>query len=317
MSDLIPDDINQYESHSPAAEWAEQGTKRALDELFNATFAFRNSKEFLELMQFVKQFRFYSLYNALLIHAQRPGAQFVAPAYRWQRKYGRRVKPNANPIVILQPMGPVMFVFDVADTEAGKDARPLPAEVEKPWEVRSGIIGDELEQTIENAKRDGIRVHGQKTGSQAAGSICSVRDTGLTPLLFPLGRDKHGNENYQQVPVHYELLLSEDLNRESNYATLIHELAHLYCGHIGSPNKKWWPDRRGLPQIVVEFEAESVSYLVCARVDIESPSEAYLAGYVNNRDKVPPISLECVMKAAGLLEAMGRERLKPRKKNNE
>ena len=317
MSDLIPDDINQYESHSPAAEWAEQETKHALDELFNATFAFRNSKEFLELMQFVKHFRFYSPYNALLIHAQRPGAQFVAPAYRWQRKYGRRVKPNANPIVILQPMGPVMFVFDVADTEAGKDARPLPAEVEKPWEVRSGIIGDELEQTIENAKRDGIRVHGQKTGSQAAGSICSVRDTGLTPLLFPLGRDKHGNENYQQVPVHYELLLSEGLDRESRYATLVHELAHLYCGHLGSPNKKWWPDRRGLPKIVVEFEAESVSYLVCARQGIESPSEAYLASYGNNRDKVPPISLECVMKAAGLLEAMGRERLKPRKKNNE
>ncbi len=107
------------------------------------------------------------------------------------------------------------------------------------------------------------------------------------------------------------------MDRESRYATFVHELAHLYCGHLGSPNKKWWPDRRGLTKIVVEFEAESVSYLVCARQGIESPSEAYLASYVNNRDKVPPISLECVMKAAGLLETMGRERLKPRKKNNE
>jgi hypothetical protein len=50
---------------------------------------------------------------------------------------------------------------------------------------------------------------------------------------------------------------------------------------------------------------------------VDSPAVAYLAYYVKTRDKVPPISLECVMKAVGLLEGMGRERLEPRKKNNE
>jgi hypothetical protein len=156
MSELIPDDINQYESHSPAAEWAEQETKHALDELFNATFAFRNSKEFLELMQFVKQFRFYSPYNALLIHAQRPGAKFVAAANRWQKDFGRPVKPNANPIVILQPWGPVMFVFDVSDTEPGPDAKPLPVAVEKPFEVRGGYVGPKLKRTKNLWSTDGV-----------------------------------------------------------------------------------------------------------------------------------------------------------------
>ena len=56
-----------YEHDTPAAEWAEQSTKHALDELFNATYAYRSSKEFYNLIQFVRSFRFYSPYNAFLI----------------------------------------------------------------------------------------------------------------------------------------------------------------------------------------------------------------------------------------------------------
>ena len=43
-----------YEHDTPAAEWAEQTTKHALDELFNATYAYRSSKEFYNLIQFVR-----------------------------------------------------------------------------------------------------------------------------------------------------------------------------------------------------------------------------------------------------------------------
>jgi hypothetical protein len=48
-----------------------------------------------------------------------------------------------------------MFVFDVSDTEAERDAPMLPRDMTHPFEVRGGA---ELEATIETAKRDGIRV---------------------------------------------------------------------------------------------------------------------------------------------------------------
>jgi hypothetical protein len=51
-----------------------------------------------------------------------------------------------------------MFVFDVSDTEAERDAPMLPRDVTHPFEVRGGIVGAELEATIETAKRGGIRV---------------------------------------------------------------------------------------------------------------------------------------------------------------
>ena len=97
------------------------------------------------------------------------------------------------------------------------------------------------------------------------------------------------------------------------YATLVHELAHLYCGHVGTPNLNWWPNRTSLNRTFCEFEAESVSYLVCQRRGIDNPSKEYLAGYVRGNVPMPEISLDCVMAASGLIEKMGRERLKPRK----
>ncbi len=311
--DHLPKQSASREGSSPADTWSKQAAQHALDDLLQATRSYRSSSKYLELLKFVRRFRFYSPYNALLVHIQRPGAHFVAPARRWNRHYRRYVQPNASPIVILQPMGPVMFVYDVSETEGGPQSKPLPPEVVDPFAVRYGKIGGEFERTIENAKRDGIRIRKQKAGSQAAGSIRPVDNQHCEPLRFSLGKDRHGNPIDVPIAVRYDLLLNEDHPRESLYATLVHELAHLYCGHMGSPDETWWPDRRGLSKESREFEAESVSYLVCGRVGVKSPSEQYLAGFVNDKDEVPQMSLECVMKSVGLIETMGSRRLKLRK----
>jgi hypothetical protein len=71
-------------------------------------------------------------------------------------------------------MGPVLFVFDVSDTAPLPNARPLPPQVENPFRVRNGKIGGQLALTIENAKRDGVRVSERADGSQRAGSIQSA-----------------------------------------------------------------------------------------------------------------------------------------------
>ena len=94
---------------------------------------------------------------------------------------------------------------------------------------------------------------------------------------------------------------------------MVHELAHLYCGHLGSPNVDWWPDRRGLSDNVEEFEAETIAYVVCKRLGIVNPSESYLADYVEQHEQVPTVSLACIMKTAGLIESMSKKKMKPRK----
>jgi len=113
-------------------------TRRALDDLFNLARKYRTTESYRELLRFVTRFRFYSPFNAMLIHTQMPGAKYVAPPDRWLREYGRRITTGAHPLVILQPMGPVMFVFDVSDTEPVDEKSTLPREVEKPFEPRHG-----------------------------------------------------------------------------------------------------------------------------------------------------------------------------------
>lgn len=299
------------EDTSPAAEWDKDSVRRSLDELFSLARQYRSSKDYQELIRFVARFRWYAPFNAMLVHIQMPGATFVAPPHRWLSEYGRRVTAGARPLVILQPMGPVMFVFDVADTEPDPkcEESSLPREVEHPFEVRRGKIRGELTQTIENAKRDGVAVAECQAGSQSAGLIRVAEGKKLKVLV-----KLRPKAEFEWVLQRFELLLNEDHSTETMYATLVHELGHLYCGHLGTPDDTWWPDRRGLPDDVCEFEAESICYLVCSRLRVENPSDVYLSRYLGNQEEIPPISLDCLMKAAGLIEQMGRERLKPRKK---
>jgi hypothetical protein len=283
------------------APFDRDSARTALDELFTLARKYNSSEAYLELMRFVGRFRFYSPFNAILIYTQMPGAHFVCTARRWRKDYHREIKIGARPIVILQPMGPILFVFDVSDTAPLPNARPLPLRVEDPFQVRSGKIGEQLALTIENAKRDGVRVSERADGSQRAGSI--QRAAAGQDLEFTVAKKQMFKST--QIPLWFELLLNSNLSAETRYGTLVHELAHLYCGHLGTPNGRWWPDRQNLSHVVREFEAESVSYLVCARLGFDTASDEYLAGYVRRSPVTPPISLDRVMKSVWLLEQMG------------
>jgi hypothetical protein len=56
---------------------------------------------------------------------------------------------------------------------------------------------------------------------------------------------------------------------------------------------------------------------VCIRLGIETPSAEYLADYLGEGGKMPPISLETVIKMAGLIQRMGQSRLPLRKNAQE
>ena len=310
------DDIQhaaQTNVETPASAWERDSAKRAIDELFSLTHQYKSSKQYNELMTFVARFRFYSPYNAMLVHVQMPGATFVAPASRWRDRYKREIISGARPIVILQPMGPVMFVFDVIETEPTEDAQKLPYEVDNPFRTSGSKILLGLPRIIDNGKRDGVRVTRALQGSQGAGYIRRVdKGLGISQKLQS-GLDSNRDPIMVDIPVGYDLLVNSKHTREEQYATIVHELAHLYCGHLVSPNPQWWPSRVGLSTDVAEFESESVTYMVCRRLGIDSRSAEYLAGYLGGHGEVPSISLELVMKAAGLIEKMTVRRLKPRK----
>ena len=293
-----------HQPDSPAASFDADYARRALDELFINTQQYSTGKALDELYAFMRRFHFYSPFNAMLLHIQNPGTKYAAPASRWKKDYERVVKPGARPLVILQPMGPVMFVFDVSDVEpASPDAPPLPKEVTDPFEPYGDISPKHNNRLIKNTVRDGVHVAVSPRGSESAGQI-SPSKVQVAMLQY---------SETVSVQRYYDIVLNGNHTRAARFATLSHELGHLYCGHLGLPFKgcKWWPDRRGLERIVEEVEAESVAYLVCTRLGVQPPSAEYLAGYLGKEQTLPRISLERVLVAAGLIESMCKQPMPP------
>ena len=119
-------------------------TKSKLDLLFSEVKAYRKSERFRELLSFCAQFKTLAPYNAMLVHLQRPHARFVLTPSEW-RKYNRKVRAHARPLVILVPFGPVDFVFEIQDTYTPRQApyeytqTEIIDEVEKPFRVSGRV----------------------------------------------------------------------------------------------------------------------------------------------------------------------------------
>jgi hypothetical protein len=70
---------------------------------------------FDDFLSFMRRFDNLSAYNAMLVKIQRPGAVAAATRSQWI-SIGRSVVADAVPIVVLQPFGPVGFVYEYGDT---------------------------------------------------------------------------------------------------------------------------------------------------------------------------------------------------------
>ena len=125
-----------------------------------------------------------------------------------------------------------------------------------------------------------------------------------------------GRIDEDSSPPYFEITLNAAHTEAARFVTLAHELAHIYCGHLGGHPKKRWPDRSGLPLDSREFEAESAAYIVALRRRIASGSDRYLSEYLKMHDEVPPISVELVIRASDRIEKMGYA-LRPLRRNQD
>ncbi len=259
-----------------------------LDELFARTLQLRSSDKLKEVIEFVARLREYSAYNNMLVKLQRPTARYYATASHWKRKFKREVKPEALPIVILRPMGPVMLVYDVEDTTGEK----LPSQIENPFTISGDFNTDFYYQVCLNCKKIGIEIKEANLTKSHAGS--AIRET-------------------QDANIKLIVRLNRNHDIKLQYATLCHELAHLFLGHLGGdPFGKEWNSRIGLTLTQRELEAEAVSYILCVRAGLISNSAEYLSTYLDNPDDIKEISVEVIIRTVTYIEQMTLRTFRPR-----
>ena len=125
--------------------------RSALNELYLQSAQYRTSAAYYSLMKFIARFPRYSPYNCMLLHIQNPEATYVATPNQWMKRFKRSIMPAARPLLIIAPNCPVLFVYDLADTEGDE----LPETWQNPFEARGKLDRALWERTLVNCRQDG------------------------------------------------------------------------------------------------------------------------------------------------------------------
>lgn len=259
-----------------------EAARALLDQLLADSRLYRAGKDYRALLDFVVRLRNFAPFNAMLLQVQKPGLMYAASRLDWLERFNRTVKDGARPLLILWPFGPVALVYDLADTEGD----PLP----------NGVAAFAAHGAMDAATLKGYALKMAKkyiawvevdAGDGKAGSI-KVTERATKP----------------ELPSNYQIAVNRNHDHNVKFATVAHELGHLFLGHLGKDKYLNIPERPPLQHSQRELEAESLSYIVCARNGVLSQSESYLSTHVKSDTTVDQIDLYQVMRAAGQVEAL-------------
>jgi hypothetical protein len=262
--------------------------KFTIDELFRRTRTAQNAKsEYFKRFDFLAKFRHYSYYNTMLVYIQNPEITFFGGKSYWRTRFGRTIKQDAKPHIILAPMGPVMLVYDLMDTNGKQSAKEL---------LDSNLGGNPFETTglFDIAIFQRLVAKIQEFGIPVTDSALSYFKAGYVRTIG----QKNSNivlNNVQDVRV--------------QFSTLIHEIAHVLLGHTGRKDLQSNVSKLkiNLPERVVahdveELEAESVTFLICKSLGLETRSAEYMATHLEDESTLLYFSYEHVIKSADKIQ---------------
>jgi hypothetical protein len=260
---------------------ADEETVSSVDALLRQSALYRSSVAFKEMVAFMGRFRDYAPYNVMLVRLQNPSCGFFATATDWWKRHKRHLIDDAKPMLILAPMHPVMLVYALDQTAGQKVPKQLLefAHFEGDWKSKW------LENLVKNAQRNRIGVAFKELSSTHAGR--ATNDAGVDGWKM-------------RITIHSKL------DEPSQFGVLIHEMAHVLLGHLGTDYDHWWPGRFNVDDASAEIEAETVAHIVASRFGLQGSSAAYLSGYVAGEAIPQGVSIDLIAKVAGEVERMAK-----------
>ncbi len=280
--------------------------RNSIDKLFTNIEAYRQSTFFLDMLKFCATFKELAPYNAMLVKTQMPSARYVLTAKQWSNKYQRKPKLNARPLVTLRKYGPIDFVFEIGDTESmagnlfGWNDQDILEMLASPYSTSGGVQTDLYEVLVSHLPYYGIKLEHFRAGASLAAEIIKH------PCQIQVGD--------VETAGYYVISVNDKADKSTAFASICHELGHLFCHHLCSPDTDtpWWTQRNTTWE-EGEFEAEIVSYVICERFGIGNKSWTYLSEVIGRNGSIPQnISVDRIFKAANEVERMLDKELNPR-----
>jgi hypothetical protein len=271
-----------------------------------------------DFLTFGTKFQRMAVWNARMAYIQRPGARVIASEYEWST-VGRYVLPDAVPVIILWPFGPIRFVYELADTGPLIDRENFDDPFAVKGELKKGTLS-KLEANLVKQKTFKIAIERRRQGFGLAGTAASQTKVPSAPAALSVSSDDdqigafaHQNASATragEVPS-FRVVLNDALQPKEQFVTLAHELGHVFCGHLGGCNRpgrekddeSGWPDRRHLGKHQAEIEAEAVAYLVSSRAGLITHSAEYLR---HHAERAIPLTIDedLIVRAAARIERL-------------
>ncbi len=235
-----------------------------LEQLRQGVTKLTESQEWIRWLDVQRRFHRYSWGNCLLISIQRPDATQVAGYRRWQ-DLGRQVRKGERGIFILAPVVNRTKVV-VEDHEGGEES----TDAHSVRAFRAACVFDVAQTDGDELPEVAARLNGDDP-HQAFGQLVDIATgIGYRVELTSLPGQRNGDCNFLEQ----RLRVREGLTPAQMVKTLAHELAHAL---LHNPMH----DHLVVDRDIAELEAESVAYVVCSGLDIDSGSYSfgYIAGW--------------------------------------
>ncbi len=261
----------------------------AHDKLQQAVAEIASGDDWKRMLQVVSKFHRYSFNNHLMIFLQRPDATVVAGFNRW-KSLGRFVKKGEKGIAIFAPCKyKTKIEDDNGDEKSVQQIRGF--RVVHVFDI-SQTEGDELP--------DLEAVRPQLLDGEAPEGIWDALADQAASIGYEVVREQRGKENGYCDFLNKRIAVRPDVSTAQGVKTLIHELGHALL-HADGPVRS---------REVAEVEVESVAYIVCHALGLDSGdySFPYVARWAEgSTDLVKETAERSIVCAKQILEGLQPE----------
>lgn len=226
-----------------------------------------------------------SFFNSAMLLAQRDGVGFAATETTWRNRFGREVKPGANPLIIIKPFAPVDLYFEACDTYSPDDI-PLPdwvaVDFSSVLQVHSIPFDVSYTLLIRLLNNHGVQYDEREMGGRSHGIMAYCE----APIWMKVYRKK----TCEHIQTHYAMVVNAKCTPVEKAAAIFHEIGHLLCGHLPLDEKlmkhSWLKlsiPKRETESLSVqqeEYEAETACMLIMNGLGFAYDRSAYLNDYL-------------------------------------